>query len=145
MKRILAVALLLSAAELSAMSYEEAQGKIATAQSRVEAMKKRIEEHRASIDNGHGMTKSIDGKHEYRNDMNRRKSQVRQAIAEHNKTVKNELMQAEAHLQAAISEVGRHHQIVSDGERYSVVRAERRNLQPIRSAMPARAARTSTN
>lgn len=139
MKRVLTIALLLSAAELSAMPYEEAEQRLATAHAKVAAVQKRIEESRSSADSSHNLTKSIDGKHEYRKDMAARKAQVRQAIVRHNKLIETELKEANAHLQEAIKEVGRFHQIVSDGDVYKVVRSETKALEPIRSAKPSRA------
>lgn len=139
MKRVLSIALLLSAAELSAMTHEEAEQKLTAAHARVAEVQKRLEECRASVDNGHELTKSIEGKHEYRKDMAARKAQVRQQIARHKKIMTTELNEANAHLQKAIEEVGRHHQIISDGETYKVVRTETAALEPIRSAKPLRA------
>lgn len=139
MKRVLTIALLLSAAELSAMTFEEAEQRLATAHAKVAAVQKRIDESRSSADSSHNLTKSIEGKHEYRKDMAARKGQVRQAIARHNKIIETELKEANAHLQEAIKEVGRFHQIVSDGDVYKVVRSETKALEPIRSAKPSRA------
>lgn len=142
MKRVLSVALLLSVAQLSAMPFEEAQQKLAHAQDRLAAVQAKIEAESAAASKEHQLTTSIEGKHEYRNDMTSRKAGVRQRIKAHNALVKRELVEANKHLQAALSEVGRFHTIISDGDKYTVVRAENKPLAPIRSAMPVRRART---
>lgn len=140
MKRVLAIVLLFSGAKISALGFQEASSMLSSAQARVADVQNRIESTKASIDQGHAMAKSAEGKHEYAADMKRKTSECRAMIERHNNLIEKDLKEAEAALQAALKKIGRHHEISHDGTKYSVVQKARKKLAPIRSAMPARTA-----
>ncbi len=137
MKHVLAITLLLSVAQASAMSYEEAQQRLGDAQAKVAAVHAKMEAARSDAETAQATAQSASG-YEYRRDMVKHREKGRQALVRHNKIIETELKEANAHLQKALDEVGRFHEIISDGKVYKVVKREQKKLEPIRSARPVR-------
>ena len=138
----LLLTLLLSAPLIAQMSFDEAKQKIATAQARYDETRSRIEKQRASAEREHKLTESIAGKHEYAEDIKKRTERLRTKCDMHNQAVEKELKTALEHLQTALAEVGPHHTIVSEGDKYSVMPPAEAAAKP--APIVQRSAATST-
>ncbi len=147
MKRTLLFALLFSAPLMAQMSYEEGKQKVESAQARYDAALKSVENQGANTEKEDQATESIAGKHEYADDIKKRTAAARAQCERYNQAIKTELDTALKHLQAALKEVGPHHTIVNNGDKYTVMppqpapkkpapiveRATRRPYQPHRT------------
>jgi hypothetical protein len=138
---LLSLTVLLST-QAYAVTYEEAAQELAMKNASVEAAEKRVERLRGRTEAEHQLTESISGKHEYSDDMEKRKRRVRSNIAAHNKAVE-EHEKSLAELKECLAKHGKKWQIRSAGNGYELLKNEERELEPI-VTRPAEAAQVRT-
>ena len=147
MKRLFILTMLFSAPAF-ALTKQEAESKLASAQARYEEAMSTLDNSRKRIDEKHRLASSYEGKHEHRENITRHTAEARQLMKQHNDACA-QFRKAVAAREQVVAEIGRHHHLTHDGRKYNVeeVQRETKALEPIhyRTEAPYKRSRVQSN